>query len=201
MKKSLARNILWIASVLAAGCLQAENLIPNGDFETGLPENLFVREGVVVSLFEGSPIPGEKSKETGYCAEVLLDPTVAIGVGTNVKIPVDPALKYRISVKLFTEASVTMRAIGNAFDDADGVIPSATHVWTYWLHNEEGKQQEMGPTPGWITMKCTLGPAGSGADYEWDPKTSWINMSVQFGEGEGKAYLDARELVSVESFK
>lgn len=192
-------KILFVSSVLLAGCLQAaENLVPNGDFETGTPLNAFVREGMVLSLFEGTPVPGVKS-DGNFCAELTLAPEGSM-LGTNVRIPVDPTLKYRASIRIYTEASVTIRVIGCAFDDGGSVLPSQEQPWTYWLKTGDGKQQEMGPTSGWITLQSTLGPTGSGADYEWDPNTTWINMSAQFGEGEGKVYIDDRIIEQVEKF-
>lgn len=150
------------------GTIQAgsANLIPNGDFENGT-QNFFVADmsnyGTSAAIFKGSPVPGDDNNK--YCAAIKMTGKSGVS-GAAQPIYIDSAKTYRLSCKFFTTAKFNGAIAGYGNNDKGQQCRNdAGGVWQWDLAN--GRQGPTGPTNGWQALTCTIGPAGSGAQYIW----------------------------------
>lgn len=180
-----------VLTILATGTLSgADNMIENGEFEGGgLPEFTYMIPPENLTWLEAPPF-AEKETAKNPCLQANLTGERDI-VYFKLKIEVDPTQIYRVSLKFASDVKVgfTMGGYGN--DSEKQVLNVDGVVWQYSLRAEDGGFVPETPTSGWTTMQTTIGPEGSGADYQWDPRISWVGFGIWLSPGEpGKLYLD-----------
>ncbi|HOF86495.1 MAG TPA: hypothetical protein PLZ36_00140 [Armatimonadota bacterium] len=169
----------------------SNNLIPGGDFEDGA-QRFFVADmpnyGTAARLHAGSPVPGDDANT--FCAALTMTGTNGI-MGSREPIYVDPTKTYRLHCKFFTAAKFSGSIAGYGWNAGGQQCKNdAGGVWQ-WNLTSGPRQGPTGPTAGWQTLSCVIGPAGSGAPYSWPADVVSINFGFWMaGDAGATVYLD-----------
>jgi hypothetical protein len=160
------------------------------DFEDGKPP-AFQKSVLNPQLYEGNPVAGDTTHD-GKSAMVLTLPAGRGGSASYYSpISIDPAKKYRLSLKMYApeKVNVTVGGYGASLTSQQLKNPDGS-VWGWGV----GFQ---GPVDNWTTVEATFGPPGSDAKFTFLPDTTSINLVFWCGGTPSPIYVDDLSLEEV----
>jgi hypothetical protein len=183
---ALGQSVTKATDKAASTQAGSNNLIANGDFETG-EHDLFTPVSATSSfeaaVHEGDPAPqGEHAGRFSLALRLKADGRGAY----SLKQPpfIDRTRVYRISAKVYTPDAIQFMLTGYASDGKDWNLKDERgRVWGY-------SADVKGPTTGWQTVATTIGPPDSDAQYKLPPDTLQITLTLRFQGVEGTVYVD-----------
>ncbi len=187
-----------------AALAEAENLIRNGDAESGVLPFAVNREHLDVSIFDGNPAGAENNDLQGKsCFKVSLKKDYIERPGSLgfSQIPIDGEQTYRISARVWSQDDVGVSIAGYSYGEGRRTpplpVPDTKNVWQYSL--KKPSREKLNQTTGWSTYETTVGPKGSHAQSQWSKETTLISFGIWIkGSTGATVYFDDFRIEPVE---
>jgi hypothetical protein len=182
---ALGQSVTKVADKATAK-IGSNNLIANGDFETGVQDvfpAVVPNDVFEASVHEGDPAP--QSTHAGrYSLALRLKTDGRSSYSVKQPLFVDRTQVYRVKANVYTPDAILFMLTGYASDGKDfNLKDDKGRVWGY-------SADVKGPLSGWKTLETTIGPPGSNAQYIMPPTTLQITMTLRFQGVKGAVYVD-----------
>ncbi|MHB9132948.1 MAG: hypothetical protein ACYDBB_17925 [Armatimonadota bacterium] len=167
----------------------SNNLVPDGDFETGAQKAINPdsgKYGVKAELYKGNPAVEDPEHQGKYCVALKVAGKGGV-TGSAGRIVIDPTKTYRISMNYFTPDAMSASIAGYGWDSKGAQMPN----WQWNLGAPKGQMT------AWQMLETTVGPKKSTAAQKWPDDILSTNIGMWLG-GTGTIYIDDVVIEEVE---
>jgi hypothetical protein len=153
------------------------------NFEDG-KQSAFSNSTLSPKIYEGNPVVGDAMHDGKYSVMLTLPESGNANISYGAPIFIDPAKKYRLSLKMYASEKVAGTVGGYSASRTNAQLKTPEgKVWGWGVGFK-------GPTGGWKTLEATFGPPGSGAQFILPPEAVSINLTFWCGGTPSPFYVD-----------